>query len=87
MRLVCKTKSRSHRPQAGDVGVPHRAHVVWGKGVQPAAQHIVPGPSRVDVLPGGSRESLNAPAYRSPPTGWQIRGGHGPGAPGSARAS
>lgn len=54
MRLVRKTKSRSHRPQAGDVGVPHHARVVWGKGVQPAAQHIVPGPSRVDVLPGGA---------------------------------
>lgn len=80
MRLVRKTKSRSHWHQAGDEEVPRHATRGVGQGRPARRPAYRPGPSRADRLLGGSHESLNAPAFRSPPTGWQIRGGHGPGA-------
>lgn len=77
-------QSRSHRPQAGDVGAPRHAPRGVGKG-RPArspAHRARPQPGRWAA--GGSRESLNAPAFRSPPTGCQNRGGIAP-APWAAR--
>lgn len=80
--LSCKTKSRSRRLNAGDEEVPRHAAAARGKGVQPAAQHIAPGPSRVDGLLGGEPRIAERPSVQKPAYGLADTWGAWPRRPG-----
>lgn len=81
-RLVCKTKSRSHRPQAGDAGVPHHAPRGAGQG-RPArcpAHRARPQPGTMGCL--GEPRIAERPSVQKPANGLAESWGAWPRRPG-----